>query len=796
MIRRLFLFLSILVFGLQPVAANWCAIPGRNGSVSISGIVNTYWGGAASVSAGSASISLSYARGAPVDIQPGDLLLVIQMQDTEFVSSNDDSYGSGTPGGYGNGYTDIRQAGRYEFVRATSNAGQFGGTVNIQGATGGGLVHSYVVEPYSNTGFRKSFQVVRVPQYDEALIVGPVTASPWDGEAGGIVALDVARRLTFAGGGVDVKGLGFRGGAGRNLGNGQGASTDFATPTWNGANGQKGEGVAGAPWFVAVGDWFVENRAEGYPGGGSARGAPGNAGGGGTDGFPYLNIENSGGGGGGNGGEGGQGGHAWCSSIPQGCAGDQENPAKSGGHPGARIVEAGADRLVMGGGGGAGTNNDATGTPGYGLSSSGAAGGGIVFIRAGEIAGSGPVVADGADANSTAENDGSGGGGAGGSVLIAAVRAIGGGGVSVSARGGNGGSNTAGGSTAHGPGGGGGGGYVASSIPVSADLGGGRAGTTRQAPASFGLNYGAGDGAAGRATTIATGDVPGVSSGGECTPHIIKSFDVPEASLSEAFRLRVEVRNNNPTLALTDVAFTDAYPADLVNADNPAPANSCATGNLSAAGGGNSLSVSDATIPAGGSCTYSTSVMAPSAGEKANRIEIGDLTATYGLPEPVSNLGPATATVRIYPPLSMIKTAGVGSDPLNGTTNPAAIPGSLLAYTITLNGHGGSVTGDSIVVMDATPANVALFLGDMPGGTGPFRLIEGATPSGLTLAYDGPSSTSDDVSFSSDGGQSWTYEPVPGANGADPTVTHVRFNPKGVMTPGSTFSLYFGYIIQ
>ena len=126
------------------------------------------------------------------------------------------------------------------------------------------------------------------------------------------------------------------------------------------------------------------------------RGAPGNAGGGGTDTDIAANQENSGGGGGGNGGTGGQGGKTWRTNLDR------------GGHGGAAFTSAAANTMIMGGGGGAGTRNNSSGTM-----SSGAAGGGIVMIRAGTISGSGTISVNGSAGND-ADNDGGGGGGAGG----------------------------------------------------------------------------------------------------------------------------------------------------------------------------------------------------------------------------------------------------------------------------------------------------------------------------------------------------------------------------------------------
>ena len=116
-----------------------------------------------------------------------------------------------------------------------------------------------------------------------------------------------------------------------------------------------------------------------------ARGAPGNAGGGGTDADPNGanpggNDENAGGGGGGNGGSGGFGGDSWNTNL-------------SIGGEGGVVFPATIDRLAMGGGGGAGTRNNSDGDN---QASAGAAGGGIIFIRAYNLIGVATLTANGA----------------------------------------------------------------------------------------------------------------------------------------------------------------------------------------------------------------------------------------------------------------------------------------------------------------------------------------------------------------------------------------------------------------
>ncbi|HEY5722502.1 MAG TPA: hypothetical protein VIT45_09285 [Allosphingosinicella sp.] len=784
-IAKLLFFFAVFVAG--PVYANWCATPGRNGSATVSGVVNTYYPGTAAVAAGATSISIGVATGSSSGIAVGDLLLVIQMQDGTFDRSNNDGYGDNLNGGFANGYTSIEQAGRYEFVRAASAVGTGGGTLTIVGATGGGLTYAYRNTALGNTSQRESFQVIRVPQYVDATVAGTVSALAWNGSTGGVVAIDVARRLTFSGGTISASGLGFRGGAGRALSGGSGSNTDYRTAATNAANGSKGEGIVGTPRYVNNGAVLLDNGVEGYRDGSYARGAPGNAGGGGTDGTPADNQQNTGGGGGGNGGAGGRGGHAWCPTAPTGCP-------QTGGHPGAAVAEIGVDRIVMGGGGGSATNNNATGSPGSGFASSGAAGGGIVIVRAGEVAGSGTLAADGADANSSVLNDGTGGGGAGGSILFSTLRTIAGASVSASAAGGDGGTNTGGGA-AHGPGGGGGGGFIASTIAISTNVFGGNSGNTQNG-GTYGVAYGATGGAGGDGISITGANIPGASSGGECTPTIVKSFASSAAAPGVTNRLSIAVTNNNPTLSLTSLAFTDTYPTGITNSALPSASKSCATAaTLVAAALGSTFRVTAATLNAASTCTYSVNTMGTSPGNKTNTIAAGALTASYGTIA-VASLADASATVTVSAPLTIVKSSIVYSDPLNGLTTPKAIPGGFVAYTVLVSNPATlAVDSNSIIVIDATPANLQLFVGNIPGGSGPILFATGTPPSALTYTFTSLASTTDDVEFSSNGGSTWTYVPVPDSNGVDPVVTHMRIKPKGAMAAGSSFSLFFGYRI-
>jgi len=481
--------ISILLFSQLATAQN-CP---STATTNINSYPNTYYPASqASVPAGSTSIVLGSAYYGSTPIAVGDILLIIQMQGAQINSSNTSSYGSGT--GTSSGYLNNGQllAGNMEYAVAASNLSTAGGTLTIAS----GLAHSYQNTAFGTDG-QYTYQVIRVPVYYDVLLTGTITAPRWDGYTGGVLVLYATDQIMMNSQTVDASGLGFRGGGGRAFtGSGSGTSADYITSSSYNANGSKGQGIAGTPKYLNHNNSFLDvSGTEGYPNGSYAKGAPANAGGGGTDGNPANNNdENTGGGGGANGGAGGYGGNSWNSNLPV------------GGRPGSVFSQASASRLIMGGGGGAGTTNNATGTPGSGFASSGAAGGGIIILYGQNgITGTGTIKANGTNANSTVLNDGTGGGGAGGTVLIYSGNGIASN-LTVQAKGGNGGSNETVSGPAHGPGGGGGGGLIYSNATLNASskVTGGNAGTT----AVQSTNYGATAGSAGSIVTNMSAAAP------------------------------------------------------------------------------------------------------------------------------------------------------------------------------------------------------------------------------------------------------------------------------------------------
>jgi uncharacterized repeat protein (TIGR01451 family) len=134
-----------------------------------------------------------------------------------------------------------------------------------------------------------------------------------------------------------------------------------------------------------------------------------------------------------------------------------------------------------------------------------------------------------------------------------------------------------------------------------------------------------------------------------------------------------------------------------------------------------------------------------------------------------------------------LKTVQVISDPVNGTTNPKYIPGAKAQYTVTItNQGGGSSDSNSVIITDPVPTNTKLFVNDLGGvGSGPVTFTNGSPSSGLTYTFTSLSSSTDDLSFSNNGGASYTYTPTAGADGCDANVTNIQVNPKGTFAPAS-----------
>jgi uncharacterized repeat protein (TIGR01451 family) len=730
---------------VQPLV---CATPGNDGAGgTLTGIVNTYYPPKATgtVAAGATTINLGTSSGAAKQIASGDLLLIIQMQDALINSTNTGAYGDASPGDPATGSTNLQSTGLFEYVTASSTVAAGTGTLTFLGTgSGGGLLNSYASAAYTaGTNGQQTYQVIRVPQYTSATLSSGLVPLAWNGSVGGVLALDVASQLTL-GATVAADSLGFRGGGGKILTGGAGADTDYRTLSTVAANAPKGEGIAGTPAYIAPATITTTTAAtntgvEGIPNGSFARGAPGNAGGGGTDGDPVANDYNSGGGAGGNGGAGGLGGYGWNSYT--------KLNTTDGGFGGSAFP-ATTSAIVMGGGGGAGTTNNgsyyisaannnsnslqascSTGaTPTCtGIYSSGGAGGGIVIVHTGTVAGTGTITSNGQSTLNTL-NDSTGGGGAGGTIIFFANNG-GLSGLTVNANGGGAGNawpNQAPGTFSgnrHGPGGGGGGGVVLlSGTPTSISVNGGVNGNTDTIQDS----YGATPGKAGiTATNLIITETPGTQAGAYCASAdlAVTNAATPNPVLAGSNITYTQVVTNNGPLDAVNAVFTEAIPTNTTFQSLAFPAGwLCSTPAVN--GTGNITCTNpDVAKLAAGTFTLVVKVLA-STGWGTQIVDVASVTSGTSDPNLTNNSATATTSVTL---------STLADDAITNTPSSTSVPaGSNITYTQVVTNNGPAASPNTSVT-ESLPANTSFVSATGPTGWA-CSLITTTTPNTINCS--------------------------------------------------------------
>ena len=183
---------------------------------------------------------------------------------------------------------------------------------------------------------------------------------------------------------------------------------------------------------------------------------------------------------------------------------------------------------------------------------------------------------------------------------------------------------------------------------------------------------------------------------GIAPPTAAKGFSPKTILVNGASTMTITLANPNST-AVTGAAFTDTYPANLVNTAGASPATTCG-GTVTATNGGTSLSLAGGTIPASGSCTVTVNVTSAIAGSYTNS------TGAINADGPVTIVS-ASGTVSVVQLLSIQKTV----------TTAIARPGNVLAYAITIKNES-DVTASNIIIRDTLPIGVT-FLSADAGGT-------------------------------------------------------------------------------
>lgn len=362
---------------------------------NINGIINTY-AAVQSLDACSNSLRVDDPSGFTADLD----VIIYQAQGASIDLGNSSSFGT---------VTNLGQAGRYEKNRILS-------------VNGNEITLAFQLS--QNYDLAGKVQLITYPSFDKAVVSDTLRGAPWDGNKGGIIALQVTDTLQLQAP-ISASGIGFRGGISDiTVSNNCGFTTNannyaYASDNWRGA--AKGEGLA-----------IITQGSE------SGRGPQANGGGGGND-------HNAGGGGGSNLTKAGQGG---TNEEPSFFGCDGNFPGFGG-----RAINSDSTRLFFGGGGGAGHENNDVGTDGGN-------GGGIIMLEISHLISNGFLLEANGDSPTLGGGDGAGGGGGGGSILVLyetpaplLAQALGGNGGSLDHRNAD---------RCHGPGGGGSGGHILS----------------------------------------------------------------------------------------------------------------------------------------------------------------------------------------------------------------------------------------------------------------------------------------------------------------------------------------------
>lgn len=214
-------------------------------------------------------------------------------------------------------------------------------------------------------------------------------------------------------------------------------------------------------------------------------------------------------------------------------------------------------------------------------------------------------------------------------------------------------------------------------------------------------------------------------------------------------------------------------------------APSATTAATATSGAGATITITEA-YTVGTSGTYTTSLACSKVTDSSTVVVSGTglgRTITMPADSPVTCTWDNSKTV----PLTVVKLSTVHSDPVNGTTNPKAIPGAVIEYQIIItNPAANPIDADTVFVRDPMPPQVDLRVADLGvGGSGPVSFTNGAPPSGMTYSFVALANLADDLQFSNDSGATWNYVPTPDADGFDPAVTGIRVNPKGAFSPNN-----------
>ncbi len=191
-------------------------------------------------------------------------------------------------------------------------------------------------------------------------------------------------------------------------------------------------------------------------------------------------------------------------------------------------------------------------------------------------------------------------------------------------------------------------------------------------------------------TETGTGNTTNASVTVVAPPNFLKGFSPATIPVNSSSTLTFTIQNNNTTISLTGIGFSDTLPPGMIVATPNGLTGSCGGGTITATAGSGSVSLSGATLAVGTSCTFSVTVTVTTAGLKSN--VTGNVTSTEG-----GTGAAAAASIAVTASDLTIAKSHAGNF-TQGQTGAV--------YTITVTNSGNLVTAGMVTVTDTPPAGL------------------------------------------------------------------------------------------
>ncbi|SFI04174.1 conserved repeat domain-containing protein/fimbrial isopeptide formation D2 domain-containing protein [Collimonas sp. OK307] len=189
---------------------------------------------------------------------------------------------------------------------------------------------------------------------------------------------------------------------------------------------------------------------------------------------------------------------------------------------------------------------------------------------------------------------------------------------------------------------------------------------------------------------------------------------------------------------LTGVNMSDTLPAGLVFAFVPnVTRSSCGAPTITAPAGGQTISITNATVPAGTSCVVTVDVIGNAKGNLINTVPANAVQTAQG----VTNASPASATLTVLgtTPISSLFKDVTQTGSATSIQGVAIVPGELLTYNLKLSNPGYlplTLATDVRQVSDVIPAGTTFVSagGAVPGVLSAGKVTWDLTSSPTVLA--------------------------------------------------------------